>query len=109
MFIFGFIFNGISIFTFYKILTRRLSSSRISFGGCSVYLLMNSIISQITITPLLLHIIYLLFINFNQINMNVNLNLCRILPYIIISITRSLSSYVNQIRRCNKLREPVVS
>jgi hypothetical protein len=93
MFVFGLVSNGISIFIFHKIITHKLSSSRLSFGGCSVYLLMNSIISQITLTLLLLRIVYLLYINVYQMSIKMNTNLCRSLPYIM-SSTWFVSSWI---------------
>ncbi|CAF1603418.1 unnamed protein product [Adineta ricciae] len=86
MFIFGLLFNGISAIVFYKTYTRQLSPSKRSSRGCSIYLLTNSIFSQLTVTLLLVRIVHLLLIRIYPINLNVNINLCRILPYVMSSM-----------------------
>jgi hypothetical protein len=107
MFIFALIFNGFSIYILYKVLHRKIPlslSKKLSFGGCSLYLLVKSIISQITLLFLLLRVIYLSLINISQLDHTTNLNLCKSLPYFMssswflsswmtafVTITRSLS------------------
>ncbi|CAF1459668.1 unnamed protein product [Didymodactylos carnosus] len=99
-FTFGFFFNGLSLLTFKQSRTRT--------QGCGVYLLLNSCLCQISLTFLVIHIIYLIVSHLPiVINSVLNLMLCKSIDTIIISLSYSvlwLSAFVTGERALSVLK-----
>ena len=74
----GLIFNGLSLITFVRPRTRQ--------NAVGVFLFANSIVSQFVLISLFIRVVYLYLARHMFIAQNINLGLCKGLPYVMFSL-----------------------